>query len=244
MKIQNITDKSLKPTKVNVVLNINKLPKTFILEPGESVYVDGESKTMITQTLRVQKQRGLINFTDEEKVENVLVETEDFFTQIEQSHEEPPLEIQVNSEELDLVNENEPIINVFDLSLEEVENQKEEIIYEDSWDYLGYKNDKKSSFSNQKDWNVTLITKINMCSSEVYLTVGDSADYIEMNEKINDIIKETFLYKNDGLFGMYKIVYNNNLEKDVVLVYNSNKKNKISKLKIENFILETRKSKK
>lgn len=243
MKIQNITDKSLKPTKVNVVLNINKLPKTFILEPGEYVYVDGESKTMITQTLRVQKQRGLINFTDEEKTENVLVKVEDVLVQKEQSPESFS-EIQVNLEELDLVNENEPIINVFDLSLEEVENQKEEIIHEDIWDYLGYKNDKKSSFSNQKDWNVTLITKINMCSSEVYLTVGDSADSIEVNEKINDIIKETFLYKNDNLFGMYKIVYNNKLEKDVVLVYNSNKKNKISKLKIENFILETKKSKK
>jgi hypothetical protein len=232
MKIENITNKSLRPTKVNIVLNINKNPKTFILEPGEVLFLDGELKTMITQALRVQKQRGLIYFTDE--------------------YSEPSLEIN-NSEslnfktgtleevvDLQLVSNN--LSNIFDLSLEEVEKEKEEIIFEYEWDYQ-YKNKINSSFNLQKDWNATLMTAIKMCSSEIYMATQESADTIEINEKINDIIKETFFYK-DGLFGLYKIVYNNNILPNHILIYNSNKKNKFSKLEIKNFIKEDKKSKK
>jgi len=241
MKIENITNKSLKPTKVNIVLNINKSPKTFILEPGEVLFLNGESKTMITQTLRVQKQRGLINFNDESFEPSFEENNSEVLEVINNSESS-----KIKSEKIEEVIDSQPVINnvsnIFDLSLEEVEKEKEEIIFENEWDYLGYKNNKNLNFSLQKDWNATLITSINMCSSEIYLSIQDSADTIEINEKINDIIKETFFYK-DGLFGLYKIVYNNNIAPNHILIYNSNKKNKFSKLEIKNFIKENKKSK-
>jgi hypothetical protein len=242
MKIENITNKSLKPTKVNIVLNINKNPKTFILEPGEVLFLDGELKTMITQALRVQKQRGLIDFTDE-NFEPSFEENSLEVLETVNDYESINLKTENQKEVIDLQLVSNNLSNIFDLSLEEVEKEKEEIVFEYEWDYLGYKNNKNSNFNLQKDWNATLITAINMCSSEIYLSTQESADAIEINEKINDIIKETFFYK-DGLFGLYKIVYNNNILPNHILIYNSNKKNKFSKLEIKNFIKEDKKSKK
>jgi type II secretory ATPase GspE/PulE/Tfp pilus assembly ATPase PilB-like protein len=245
MKIENVTNKSLKPSKVNIVLNINKIPKTFILEPGEVLFLDGDLKTMITQALRVQKQRGLIDFTDENfdpSFEENSLEVLETVNDSESLNLKTETLEETVEEVVDLQLVSNNISNIFDLSLEEVEKEKEEIIFEYEWDYLGYKNNKNSNFNLQKDWNSTLITAINMCSSEIYLSTQESADTIEINEKINDIIKETFFYK-DGLFSLYKIVYNNSVLPNHILIYNSNKKNKFSKLEIKNFVKENKKSK-
>ena len=70
MKITNITNVGVKPSKVDVVVNFNKFPKTFTLEPGQFIYIEGDVKSLLTQAMRVQKQKGLIDFTDENEVLN------------------------------------------------------------------------------------------------------------------------------------------------------------------------------
>ena len=114
MKIKNITDKSVRSSKVDVVVNFNKSPKTFTLEPGQFIYVPGEFNFLITQAMRVQKQRGLIDFTDEnEPVENNVVS--------DSNTSEVLLE---NQTEITIESKENKVVDIFDLSLEDV--QKEE----------------------------------------------------------------------------------------------------------------------
>ena len=114
MKIINITNKGVRPSKVDVVVSFNKSPKTFTLEPGQFIYVQGDVKSLLTQAMRVQKQRGLIDFTDESEVlHDTIVET----NQVEEVavsnlSEEPILEENIN-------------IDIFDMSLEEVQKTEE-----------------------------------------------------------------------------------------------------------------------
>ncbi len=115
MKIKNITDKGIRPSKIDVVVNFKKLPKTFTLEPGQFIYVPGEFNFLITQAMRVQKQRGLIDFTDEnEQIEDGLV--------LESNTSEIALE---NKTETAVEPEIEKVIDIFDLSLEDVQKEEE-----------------------------------------------------------------------------------------------------------------------
>jgi hypothetical protein len=117
MKITNVTDKILKPTKVSVVVNIDRSPKTLTLNPGESIYVNGEYNSIMTQAMRVQKQRGLIDFIDENKPLDEIIH----------SHQESVLNapkndsVEVSSSVVENVEEGEKNINIFDLSLETLE---------------------------------------------------------------------------------------------------------------------------
>jgi hypothetical protein len=124
MKIKNITDKGVRPSKVDVVVNFNKSPKTFTLEPGQFIYVPGEFNFLITQAMRVQKQRGLIDFTDEnETVENNVV--------LDSNASEVLLE---NQTEITIETGEDRVVDIFDLSLEDVqkEEEKEEVEKEES----------------------------------------------------------------------------------------------------------------
>jgi hypothetical protein len=115
MKIKNITDKGVRPSKVDVVVNFNKSPKTFTLEPGQSIYVPGEFNFLITQAMRVQKQRGLIDFADEnEPVENNVV--------LNSNTSETSLE---NQTEITTEPEEDKVVDIFDLSLEDVQKEEE-----------------------------------------------------------------------------------------------------------------------
>jgi hypothetical protein len=115
MKIKNITDKGVRPSKVDVVVNFNKSPKTFTLEPGQFIYVSGEFKFLITQAMRVQKQKGLIDFTDEnEPLENNVV--------LDSNISEVLLE---NQKEITIEPEEDKVVDVFDLSLEDVQKEEE-----------------------------------------------------------------------------------------------------------------------
>jgi len=115
MKIENITNKGVKPSVVSVVVNYNKLPKTFNLLPGEFIYVPGEFNYLITQAMRIQKQRGLIDFTNENEPVDELVPTFSF-----------------NEEELENFENNNSEINettsvdIFDLALEDVQKEEEQ----------------------------------------------------------------------------------------------------------------------
>jgi len=114
MKIENITNKGVKPSTVSVVVNYNKLPKTFNLLPGEFIYVSGDFNYLITQAMRVQKQRGLIDFNDENEPIDELVPTFSF--------EQEEVEIIENSK---LDTEEFSSVDIFDISLEEVQKEEE-----------------------------------------------------------------------------------------------------------------------
>jgi hypothetical protein len=108
MKIKNITDKGVRPSKVSVVVNFNKSPKTFTLEPGHFIYVPGDFNFLITQAMRIQKQKGLIDFTDESELveNNVLLDCKNSEL-LPESKEETVLE-----------KEDEKFVDIFDISLE------------------------------------------------------------------------------------------------------------------------------
>lgn len=114
MKIINITNKGVKPSKVDVVVSFNKSPKTFTLEPGQFIYVQGDIKTLLTQAMRVQKQRGLIDFTDENEVLNDKIVEKNQLEEVEISslQEEYKMEENIN-------------IDIFDMSLEEIQKTEE-----------------------------------------------------------------------------------------------------------------------
>lgn len=114
MKITNITNVGVKPSKVDVVVNFNKFPKTFTLEPGQFIYIEGDVKSLLTQAMRVQKQKGLIDFTDENEVLN------------DNTFETSQLEEVVNSSFTEEYKPEENVnIDIFDASLEEVQKEKE-----------------------------------------------------------------------------------------------------------------------
>lgn len=115
MKIKNITDKGVRPSKIDVVVSFNKLPKTFTLEPGQFIYVPGEFNFLITQAMRIQKQKGLIDFTDEnEQIEDTFI--------LESDVPETALE---NKTETVVEPELEKFVDIFDLSLEDVQKEEE-----------------------------------------------------------------------------------------------------------------------
>lgn len=140
MKIKNITDKGIRPSNVDVVVNYNKSAKKITLEPGQCIYVEGDFNSLITQFMRVQKQKGLIDFTDEKEPLSVEVAPEI----ISDLHEGDLVNetgtlifkkefVDVLVEEVveDLAQEifddlsEEKVVDIFDLSLEDVQKEEE-----------------------------------------------------------------------------------------------------------------------
>lgn len=99
------------------------------------------------------------------------------------------------------------------------------------WDYKGHLGTEGCSpYDNQVDWNQTLITKINMCSANIYRdsTCG-GASFIKINSKLLPLI-ETLMYygKNEKtLSGRYRIEIDDTIEEDLVFVYHRLLKNEI-----------------
>jgi dCMP deaminase len=87
------------------------------------------------------------------------------------------------------------------------------------WDY---KNVDETMFSLQRDWNQTLITRINQAAANIFqrtLTMG--ANKIRVGSEIFSIIEdlEYFNKKEMILSGRYKVIIDNNIPKDEIIVY-------------------------
>jgi hypothetical protein len=65
MKVTNITNKGIKPNVVSVMINVRGIDKRFDLQPGEFIYSNGDFNSLFNKSLRVQRQKGLIDVIDE-----------------------------------------------------------------------------------------------------------------------------------------------------------------------------------
>ena len=112
-----------------------------------------------------------------------------------------------------------------------------------TWDYLGYREKTiESFFCLQKDWNQTLITKINQLSAQIYKSSFRGANLIKVNSNIFKILKTLeYLKINDEslkyyLGGKYLIEIDESLD-NVVYVINDliTDDNCIGKIEILNY---------
>lgn len=74
MKVTNITDKTAHPSVVGVLINIKGKDQRVDLKPGEFMYSNGSLNSLFNKTLRVYKQKGLIEVTDENDLEQMARE--------------------------------------------------------------------------------------------------------------------------------------------------------------------------
>jgi len=112
-------------------------------------------------------------------------------------------------------------INIVTFSDEFDEFQKNlEFIKELEWDYSGSKG--KECFATQKDWNQTLITKINEAGAIVFRsTFRAGANKIRCSAHIFSIIKdfEFFNAEKMEIGSRIDVMIDNNLLEDVIIVY-------------------------
>ena len=71
MKVTNITDKTSKPAVVSVLINVKGKDQRLDLNPGESIYSNGDFNALFNKTLRVFKQKGLVQVVDENDLEQM-----------------------------------------------------------------------------------------------------------------------------------------------------------------------------
>jgi|TARA_R110000824_G_scaffold156963_6_gene330378 hypothetical protein len=93
-----------------------------------------------------------------------------------------------------------------------------------NWNYKGFEYSLAANAYTQKDWNQTLITRINQCSAIIYSkSVSGGADTIRMNSKIFEIVK-SFEYYNlnlDGKLNKYNVIVDDMIFDDVIYVYSA-----------------------
>lgn len=98
------------------------------------------------------------------------------------------------------------------------------------WDYLGYRTT-DDFFTTQREWNRTLITKINQISAKVYNNGNElgGANIIEVSSEFLPIIDLLDFYEpvSSILCGKYNVIINDEVPFDSVLVYNNSNKTEI-----------------
>ncbi len=98
---------------------------------------------------------------------------------------------------------------------------KENSIHETTWDYSGY--DPHPAFNYQKDWNQTLVTKINFISAKILQSSKfKGADTLEINPKLLSLFETLYYYDtaNKILSERYNVIVNPDVEGDTIYVYN------------------------
>ena len=96
----------------------------------------------------------------------------------------------------------------------------------ETWDYKGY--DPDSGYV-QKDWNITLITKINRLSTKIHRkTLRGGGDTIIANPRFKPLLMANLLYdeidgdNGDSVFGRYRVHYDDSIPNDEIrLLYNT-----------------------
>jgi hypothetical protein len=91
------------------------------------------------------------------------------------------------------------------------------------WDYEAWLEYPNKSPYLQKDWNQTLITRINQCSAQIHKTsLRGGADTLFMNDNVLKIV-ETFEYYdiiNKKIGESYQIVIDNSITEDIIFISN------------------------
>lgn len=91
------------------------------------------------------------------------------------------------------------------------------------WDFCGHMGvGVTSNFYSQRDWNQTLLTKINMISHRIRrVSLRGGGDTIELHPKMLDII-ESFPFFNVSrsvLLSKFKVIINSEIEENIIFVY-------------------------
>ena len=74
MKVTNITNNTVRPVLVSVMIKMRNKDERIDLNPGEFVYSNGDFNALFNKSLRVQKQKGLIDVVDENNLEQMARE--------------------------------------------------------------------------------------------------------------------------------------------------------------------------
>ena len=95
--------------------------------------------------------------------------------------------------------------------------------YKFDWDYTGWDVSSDSPYT-QKDWNQTLITRINQTSANIHkASFTGGGDTIRTNSKIFNIIKtlEYYNLNGDGKLTKFNVVVDDLILGNVIYVYNA-----------------------
>lgn len=113
--------------------------------------------------------------------------------------------------------------------------------FNETWDYLGYKSKYPNNlFDIQKDWNYTLVTRINKISARFHsIDLKGGADTITIRENLLPLFTQMEYVHLDGdiykLSGRYTIKIDNNIEENTIIIGQDNYPNKIGKIKVINY---------
>lgn len=120
--------------------------------------------------------------------------------------------------------------DVFNLTYDKSDIELKEKMIE--WDYFGWK---KQIDVNQKDWNQTLITRLNQANAEYHRTEANiGSTTITVNDKIYSLLN-TLEYVVDDMITHRKIVIDNNLDDETIIVGNPDFPEIIIKIKLINY---------
>jgi hypothetical protein len=92
----------------------------------------------------------------------------------------------------------------------------------EEWDYGKHSRDGVDSPYTQVDWNQTLVTMINKVSAFIYSKTGSqNVRIIEMHPHFKPLFETLVYYKKRTreLCGRYKVVYNSNLKRNRIFIY-------------------------
>lgn len=111
---------------------------------------------------------------------------------------------------------------------------KENCTYSNEWDYLGhvgvFPNMSGFDDDNQKDWNQTLVTKINQCSANIFHTSQyGGGSYIKINSKLFPLFKSLKFYDDElkSLSGRFTIEIDDSIEDNIIFVCHRLLKNEV-----------------
>jgi hypothetical protein len=100
---------------------------------------------------------------------------------------------------------------------------RESTSHNETWDFYGHRGvGTTSNFYSQRDWNQTLITKINMVASRIHhSSLRGGGDTIELHPKMLFILESLEFYNivEKKLAGRFDVIVNNTIEENVIFVY-------------------------
>lgn len=90
-----------------------------------------------------------------------------------------------------------------------------------TWDYKGWGEYSSPTPYTQKNWNQTLVTKINQCSAHIYKAsyVG-GATHIIIHPSKTSLIESLEYYKDGSLSGKYKVEVDDSIGTNIIFVTN------------------------
>ena len=97
---------------------------------------------------------------------------------------------------------------------------KNEVKWTTDWNYKEHITNNSLGFS-QNDWNQTLITKVHQISAKIHQhTRIGGANRVVLCSKLKPLIETLHFYNNGFLSSRYKVIVDDSLDFDTILVYN------------------------